>query len=121
MTGVQFPAGAIHTLTGFFKVDCYLLGQFCRLLCQVTWVVTLLFFFAKKHGMIANVNVYVNVNFHVMFLPAAVTSVNKCRTYPLKHTRVYPKVSGLAAWIENCEWYSSLPIGAVISLFCESV
>jgi hypothetical protein len=34
--------------------------------------------------------------------------------------RVRQKVSGLAAWSENCEWYSSLPLGAVISLFCES-
>jgi hypothetical protein len=25
--------------------------------------------------------------------------------------RVYPKVSGLAAWSENCKWYSSLPLG----------
>jgi hypothetical protein len=39
----------------------------------------------------------------------------------LKHVRVYPKVSGLAAWNENCKWYSSLPLGAVVSLFCESV
>jgi hypothetical protein len=23
------------------------------------------------------------------------------------------KVSGLAAWSENCKWYSSLPLGAV--------
>jgi hypothetical protein len=36
-------------------------------------------------------------------------------------TRVYPKVSGLAAWSENCKWYSSLPLGALVSLFCESV
>jgi hypothetical protein len=35
-------------------------------------------------------------------------------------TRVYPKVSGLAAWNENCKWYSSLLLGAVVSLFCES-
>jgi hypothetical protein len=35
--------------------------------------------------------------------------------------RVYPKVSWLAAWSENCKWYSSLPLGAVVSLFCESV
>jgi hypothetical protein len=28
-----------------------------------------------------------------------------------------PKVSGLAAWSENCKWYSSLPLGAVVSLF----
>jgi hypothetical protein len=26
-----------------------------------------------------------------------------------QNTRVYPKVSGLAAWSENCKWYSSLP------------
>jgi hypothetical protein len=31
------------------------------------------------------------------------------------------KISGLAAWSENCKWYSSLPLGAVISLFYESV
>jgi hypothetical protein len=35
--------------------------------------------------------------------------------------RVYPRVPGLAAWSENCKWYSSLPLGAVVSLFCESV
>jgi hypothetical protein len=39
----------------------------------------------------------------------------------LMNTRVYPKVSGLAAWSENCKWYSSVPLGAVVSLFCESV
>jgi hypothetical protein len=38
-----------------------------------------------------------------------------------KCTRVYPKVSELATWSEKCKWYSSLPLGAVISLFCESV
>jgi hypothetical protein len=32
------------------------------------------------------------------------------------------KVSGLAAaWSENCKWYSFLPLGAVVSLFYESV
>jgi hypothetical protein len=41
--------------------------------------------------------------------------------YPDTYTRVYPKVSGLAAWSENCNWYSSLPLGAIVSLFCESV
>jgi len=29
-------------------------------------------------------------------------------------TRVYPKLSGLAAWSENCKWYSSLPLDAVV-------
>jgi hypothetical protein len=31
--------------------------------------------------------------------------------------RVYPKVFGLAAWSENCKWYSSLPLGAVVLVF----
>jgi hypothetical protein len=35
--------------------------------------------------------------------------------------RVYSEVSGLAAWSENCKWYSFLPLGAMVSLFCESV
>jgi hypothetical protein len=35
--------------------------------------------------------------------------------------RVYPKVSGLDTWSENYKWYNSLPLGAVVSLFCESV
>jgi len=34
---------------------------------------------------------------------------------------VYSKVSGLAAWRENCKWYNSVPLDAVVSLFCESV
>jgi hypothetical protein len=36
-------------------------------------------------------------------------------------TRVYPKVSGLSTWSENCKWHSSLPLRAVVSLFYESV
>jgi hypothetical protein len=40
---------------------------------------------------------------------------------PPAYTRVYQKVSGLAAWIENYKWYSSLPLSTVVSLFCESV
>jgi hypothetical protein len=36
-------------------------------------------------------------------------------------TRLYPKVSELAAWIENYKWYSSLPLRAIVSLFCETV
>jgi len=37
----------------------------------------------------------------------------------LETTSVYSEVSGLAAWSENCKWYSSLPLGAVVSLFYE--
>jgi hypothetical protein len=45
------------------------------------------------------------------------------RTYSHRdiHKRIYPKVSGLVAWSENCKWYSSLPLGTVLSLFYESV
>jgi hypothetical protein len=39
----------------------------------------------------------------------------------IKCMSVYPEVSGLAAWRENCKWYSSLPLDAIISLFCKSV
>jgi hypothetical protein len=39
----------------------------------------------------------------------------------MKNTRMYPKVSGLATWSENYKCYSSLPLGAVVWLFCESV
>jgi hypothetical protein len=39
----------------------------------------------------------------------------------LHGTKVYPKVSGLAACSENCKWYSSLPLDEVVSLLCESV
>jgi hypothetical protein len=43
------------------------------------------------------------------------------KLYTLQNTRVYTKVSGLAVWSENCKWYSSLPLRAVVSLFYESV
>jgi hypothetical protein len=43
------------------------------------------------------------------------------RRIPAKYMRVYPEVSGLATWSENCKWYSSLPVDAVVLLFCESV
>jgi len=39
----------------------------------------------------------------------------------LNDTRVYSKVSGLAALKENCKWYSSLPLGVVVSPLCESL
>jgi len=37
------------------------------------------------------------------------------------YTRVYPKVFGLAAWSVNCKWYNSVPLRAVVSLFCGPV
>jgi len=37
------------------------------------------------------------------------------------HMRMYPEVSRLSAWSKNCKWYSTLPVCAVVSLFCESV
>jgi hypothetical protein len=59
--------------------------------------------------------------------PPIIQPIAQCYTTELSQlltvigTRVYPKVSGLAAWSENCKCYSSLPLGAVVSLFCESV
>jgi hypothetical protein len=47
---------------------------------------------------------------------AEVHALVRCGRY-----KRYPKVSGLAAWSENSKWYSSLPLGAVVSLFYESV
>jgi hypothetical protein len=40
---------------------------------------------------------------------------------PLVQVAASTEVSGLAAWTENCRWYSSLPLGAVVSLFCQLV
>jgi hypothetical protein len=39
---------------------------------------------------------------------------------PWSYEGVSKKVSGLTAWRENCKWYSSLLLGAVVSLFCKS-
>jgi hypothetical protein len=47
--------------------------------------------------------------------------IRKIRVLVRLYTRVYPEVSGLATWSENLKWYSSLPLGAVVSLFYESV
>jgi hypothetical protein len=52
--------------------------------------------------------------------PYAISSIPFCKTNR-PHKRVYQKVSGLAAWSENCIRYSFLSLGAVVSLFCESV
>jgi hypothetical protein len=51
----------------------------------------------------------------------AFTKIRFCMLLWHHTMRVYPKVSGLATWSENCKWYSSLPLGAVVLLFCESV
>jgi hypothetical protein len=53
------------------------------------------------------------VEFQIRDLP------NKNSDY--SYTRVYPKFSVLATQNENCKWYSSLLLGAVVSLFCELV
>jgi len=65
-----------------------------------------------------------------LFLQENPTAGNSSNCHPslegysrasVRNTRVYPKVSGLAAWSENCKWYSSLPLSAVVALFCESI
>jgi hypothetical protein len=60
-----------------------------------------------------------NENFHAVIFSAR--KFQNRKQIPLPYRRVYQKVSGLATWSKNCEWYSSLLLGAVISLFCESV
>jgi hypothetical protein len=63
-----------------------------------------------------NVSIYIDTR--------AVCARNKTYNIDTTEGRAYegdPKVSGLVAWSENCKWYSSLPLGAVVSLFCESV
>jgi len=34
--------------------------------------------------------------------------IQRCWLF-FRSTRVYPKVTGLAAWSDNCKWYSSVP------------
>jgi hypothetical protein len=61
--------------------------------------------------------------YNVMVVPSL---LHGCETWTLRAQQIrskkeYPKVSGMAACSENCKWWSSLPLGAVVSLFCESV
>jgi L-ribulose-5-phosphate 3-epimerase UlaE len=49
-----------------------------------------------------------------------ISSINEYEDASSTYMRVYPKVSRLAAWSENCKWYSSLQLDAIVSLFCES-
>jgi hypothetical protein len=44
----------------------------------------------------------------------SISDINRRKLSTFEHTRVYPKVSGLAVWSENCKWYTSLPLGAVV-------
>jgi hypothetical protein len=64
-------------------------------------------------------------NFHILRMLSFATfpCVSCSGAWPQNatNTRVYSKVSGLAAWSENCKWYTSLLLVAVVSLFCESV
>jgi hypothetical protein len=57
--------------------------------------------------------------FRVAFSNVAIQKAEKISLYSCdfhQYTRVYPKVSGLAAWSKNCKWYISLPLDAVVSL-----
>jgi len=59
---------------------------------------------------------------HLTFQDTKKCHVLSWRTFNCKaYARVNPKVSVLAASDENCKWYSSLPLDAVVSLFCESI
>jgi hypothetical protein len=61
------------------------------------------------------------LEFHQFLLEMANRTKHVRKMEHTIYTRVCRKVSGLAAWSENCKWYSSLPLGAITSLFCESV
>jgi hypothetical protein len=63
---------------------------------------------------------FVNMAVLLTFRLGPILAAYKCKDLIL-HTRVIPKVSGLAVWSENCKWYSSLPLDAIVSLFYESV
>jgi hypothetical protein len=57
------------------------------------------------------------VQFHFSLLHPSVI----CNIIFSIYTRLYPKVSRLATWSENCKCYSSLPLGTVVLLFGEPV
>jgi hypothetical protein len=63
-----------------------------------------------------NMITLVSVYFRLFRLGLAQGPDANCTTY-----EGVPKVPGLAVWSENCKWYSSLPLCAVVSLLCESV
>jgi hypothetical protein len=58
---------------------------------------------------------------HASAFIQSLEKVNMSETSAAERSRECPKVSGLAAWSEKRKWYSSLPLGAVVSLFCESI
>jgi hypothetical protein len=68
--------------------------------------------------------IFLTFIFHIflssMTLPFTWPLSTICTSF-INHRRVYPKVSGLVAWSENCKWYSSMPLDAVVSIFYESV
>jgi hypothetical protein len=81
------------------------------------WVFIVVYFVMTQSG-----NFWIHLRTYVctyvcMYVCMYVLCIMYVRMYV--HMRVYPKVSGLAAWSENCKWYSSLPLGAVVSLLCE--
>jgi hypothetical protein len=54
--------------------------------------------------------IFISQKYYPLRYPQSFTKIS-----PI-NSKVYPKVPGLAAWSENCKWYSSLPPGAVVSL-----
>jgi hypothetical protein len=74
-----------------------------------------------SHAVAATFCLFLSFHFFEFLLSFLFNRVYVIADRKLKITTVYPKISGLAAWSENCNWYSSLPLGAVKSLFCESV
>jgi hypothetical protein len=98
--------------------------HFSRLL-QHAWFTVGLFLFPGHHTGIVVIHL-TNIFLTVMKFHRSSLSLQKrvTESYPdnnyqiMPNTRMYSKVSELAAWSENCKWYSSVPLGAVISVFC---
>jgi hypothetical protein len=61
------------------------------------------------------VECYANHSFKILFSwrtpGAAILSIVIALFLHCDSMTEYPKFSGLAAWSENCKWYSSLPLG----------
>jgi len=72
----------------------------------------------KTQWSVFNIFILLITNMAVSFTIAS--TKRSFRSLRLRDMRMYPKVFGLAAWNENCKWYCSLALRAVVALFYES-
>jgi len=81
--------------TDLVFLDLFVRSFFCRVTCTTLWCQKSLSWY-RVH------------NFHLL---SFFKRLIRWPCYLCVCTRLYPKVFGLASWSENCEWYSSLPLG----------